>query len=80
MASSARLLAKTDVGIGITGIAGPKGQTPQKPLGLVFIALESKNKRTCERFIFKGSRTKVRRKAALKALELLKLLLINTDA
>lgn len=71
MANSARKLGGTDFGIGITGIAGPSGATSQKPLGLVFIALESKNKKLCERFIFEGNRETVRKKAALKALALL---------
>lgn len=40
MAASVRKLAKSDIGIGITGIAGPFGGTPQKPVGLVYIALD----------------------------------------
>ncbi len=71
MAQSIRRLAKTDFGIGITGIAGPTGATPNKPKGEVFIAIDSKNKKICKRFHFNGSRLAVRRKTALKALELL---------
>lgn len=75
MANHARLLAKSDLGIGITGIAGPSGGSEEKPVGTVFIAIDSKTKKICERFLFKGSRLKIRKKAALKALELLKLLI-----
>lgn len=41
MARNVREIADADFGIGITGIAGPDGATPEKPLGLVFIALAS---------------------------------------
>lgn len=71
MAKSVRNLAKTDFGIGITGIAGPGGEVPTKPVGTVFIALASKNKATCKKFFFLGNRSMVRKKAALKSLELL---------
>lgn len=72
MAGGIRKIAKTDFGIGITGIAGPSGGTPQKPVGTVFIALDSKNKNISKKFYFSGSRLTVRKKAALKALELLR--------
>ena len=71
MAQNIRKLAKTDFGIGITGIAGPTGGTLQKPVGTVFIALDCANKRICKRFCFSGGRITVRKKAALKSLELL---------
>lgn len=71
MAGCVRQLAKTDLGIGITGIAGPGGGSPEKPVGLVFIAIDGKNKRVCRRFIFKGSRISIRKTAVLKTLEML---------
>lgn len=72
LSKSVRKLAQTDLGLGITGIAGPTGATPKKPKGTVFIAIDSKNKKVCKEFHFKGNRTKIRKRAALKALELLK--------
>jgi len=75
MAKSVRALAKTDFGIGVTGIAGPDGGTKEKPVGTVFIALESKNKKLCKKFHFTGIRLTIRKKAALKALELLRALI-----
>lgn len=77
MAQSVRKLAKADFAIGITGIAGPTGGSKQKPVGTVFIAIDSKNKRICKRLNFKGSRSIIRKKTALAALELLKLLVIG---
>ncbi len=72
MAKSVRAIAKTDFGIGVTGIAGPSRVAFKKnPVGTVFIALESKNKKLCKKFHFAGNRLTVRKKAALKALELL---------
>jgi nicotinamide-nucleotide amidase len=71
MANSIRKILDADFGIGITGIAGPKGRNQDTPKGTVFIAINSKNKKICKRYLFKGSRNKIRKKAALKALELL---------
>ncbi len=71
MANSVRRLAKADYGIGITGIAGPGGATPKKPIGTVFIAVIGQSKKISKKFFFKGKRTLIQRQAALKALELL---------
>lgn len=43
MAKGVRQLAKSDLGIGITGIAGPGGGTPEKPVGLIYLALTDGN-------------------------------------
>lgn len=72
MAQNIRRIANVDFGIGITGIAGPKGASPGKPVGTVFVAIDSKKRKICKRFVFKGSRVLIRKKAALKAIELLK--------
>ena len=77
MAGRIRKVAHTDIGIGITGIAGPSKGSPQKPVGTVFIALDSKKKTICKKFHFKGTRLCIRKKAALKSLELLKEILIK---
>ena len=75
MAKSVRLIAKTDFGLGITGIAGPGGSSKEKPVGTVFIAVDSKKRVLCKKFIFRGSRLNIRKMAALKSLELLKKIL-----
>lgn len=72
MAKSVRIIANTDLGIGLTGIAGPSGGSREKPVGTVFIAISSKNKNICKKIFLTGNRITVRKKAALKALELLK--------
>ena len=77
MAGRIRKIAHTDIGIGITGIAGPNAGTPHKPVGTVFIALDSKKGKICKKFHFKGTRLCIRKKAALKSLELLKEMLIK---
>lgn len=72
MARSVRKLARADFGVAITGIAGPSGGTLKKPVGTVFIAVSSRRKTVCEKWLFKGSRTRIRIKSSLKALGLLK--------
>ncbi len=75
MSQAVRKLAKTDFGIGITGIAGPTGGSNIKPIGTVFISLAGKKQRICRKFRFQGSRRTIRKAAALAALILLKGLL-----
>ncbi len=71
MAIQAKKLAQTDFGLGITGIAGPTGATSANPIGTVFIAVASKNKTICKKYNFAGNRATIRKKAAVKSLELL---------
>lgn len=62
---------KTDMGISVTGIAGPKGDTPAKPIGLVFIGINIKGRVTVYKYNFKGNRKSIQQKSATRALELL---------
>ena len=71
MAKKIRGIAHATIGLGITGIAGPTGATKTKPLGLVYIALSTKQKQTCKRFNFKGSRLNIKNKSSQAALKLL---------
>jgi len=75
MAKNIRQIAKTDFGIGITGIAGPTRATQDKPIGTVFIALADKSKTICKKFTFQGNRASIRKESALKSLQLLKQIL-----
>lgn len=72
MAENVRAIAGADIGIGITGIAGPTGGTKSKPVGTVCIAVAAKDKDICQFFRFKGGRSRVRRASAIKSLELLR--------
>lgn len=56
MAEGIRTQSKTDIGIGITGIAGPTGDTPTKPLGLVYIGCSNSIETVVRKFIFKTDR------------------------
>jgi len=70
MAKGARRVLKTDFSIAISGIAGPTGSTPTKPVGLVFIAVCSKNKLRSFQFKFRGPRQSIKKQAAKKALDI----------
>lgn len=67
MAEGVSKLTGSSVGIGITGIAGPEGGTPQKPVGLVYVALHSPTHNWCDSFTFHGDRDNVRYSAAKMA-------------
>jgi nicotinamide-nucleotide amidase len=71
MAEAARTRFGTDYGIGVTGIAGPGGGTPEKPVGLVWFALAGPEGTTAHRSIFPGSREEIRARAAQTGLYLL---------
>ena len=72
MAKGARALLKTNIVVSVTGIAGPGGGTPEKPVGLVWFGVADGQEGTrAERRVFAGGRAAVRRQAAEHALELL---------
>jgi len=71
MAAGVRLLACADIGIGVTGIAGPTGGTKSKPVGLVYIGLVTDKKNTVKKFRFKGSRQEIKLRASQAALNLI---------
>ena len=71
MARGVRALSGSDLGIGITGIAGPSGSTEKDPVGTVYIALSSAKKEESVRKLFghaKSSRDEIRFRAASEAL------------
>jgi competence/damage-inducible protein CinA-like protein len=75
MASGARSALGTDVGVSVTGVAGPGGGTLQKPVGLVFIHAASPDASHGVELRLPGDRDAVRRRAAASALHLLRRLL-----
>src|SRR5437763_8289728 len=72
MAVGALARAPVDLAVSVTGIAGPGGATPTKPVGLVLFGLARRDG-TCltERRVFPGDRNAIRRAASRRALELL---------
>jgi nicotinamide-nucleotide amidase len=72
MARGARERAGVDVGVGITGIAGPDGGSDQKPVGTVFMAVSSPLGDVVRLHRFGGSRSTVRERATQTALDMLR--------
>lgn len=73
MARGAVARAGVDLAVSITGVAGPGGGTPQKPVGLVYLGIATKDGAAhVERRIFPGDRTQIREAALILALALLK--------
>jgi nicotinamide-nucleotide amidase len=73
MAIGARKKASTDYAISITGIAGPSGGTEQKPVGLVYISVDSEIGCDTQRCFFYHGRRFIRLRAAQTALNILRL-------
>ena len=73
MARAARKKAGTDYAISITGIAGPTGGTEQKPVGLVYISVDSENGCDTKRCFFHHDRQFIRLRAAQTVLNILRL-------
>jgi PncC family amidohydrolase len=71
MATGVRGSLKADVGVATTGIAGPGGGTPAKPVGLVYVAVATADTTRCERFVFSGDRQSIKQQTAVAALHLL---------
>jgi nicotinamide-nucleotide amidase len=71
MAAGVRERTGADVGVSVTGIAGPGGGTPEKPVGLVWIAIHSSDAKA-RRFHVVGDRAEIRQRAAQAALEMVR--------
>ena len=73
MAEGIRKRCGADIGVSTTGIAGPDGGTDDKPVGLVYIGLSIGDKTIVTRNVFNGDRNSVRRRACLKAFDMIRL-------
>jgi PncC family amidohydrolase len=71
MAHGVRTRLQTAVGVSTTGIAGPGGGTPTKPVGLVYICVVTPETTLCRRYIFDGDRQTNKQQTALRAFELI---------
>ena len=67
----------TDCAISVTGIAGPDGGTPEKPVGLVFIGVKCFDQFLVKEYRFRGSRSQVRERTAAVALNTLRRMLLG---
>lgn len=72
LARNIRHLAQANIGLGVTGIAGPTGAMPCKPVGTVFIAVSIGHNVYFKKFNFRGNRLKIKELAKDAALGLLK--------
>lgn len=77
MAEGIRRASGADIGVGITGIAGPGGGTEKKPVGLVYIGVADARQTVVRRFHLIGTRTKIRYAACLNALNEVRKILLN---
>jgi competence/damage-inducible protein CinA-like protein len=75
MADGIRMRARADLGVGVTGIAGPTGGTPEKPVGMVVVAVVTAGERRCRTFRFFGEREQVKFQASQSALDMVRRLL-----
>ena len=72
MAEGVRKIGKTDLGLAVTGIAGPTGGTEEKPVGTVFIALTDGKKTICHRSFYRWDRRRIKMVSSQSALMMLK--------
>ena len=77
MAEGGRRLLGTDICLSTTGIAGPSGASPEKPVGLFYIGLAAGGKSTSQKHAFGGNREENKKDASEAALSLLKQYLLQ---
>jgi competence/damage-inducible protein CinA-like protein len=77
MADGIAVRSGSGVGIGITGIAGPGGGTPEKPVGTVAIAVQTPSRHQVRTFQFLGGRDMVKFQSAQAAMNMLRLMLLD---
>lgn len=80
MAAGVRETLQADIGLAVSGIAGPGGGTPTKPVGLTWIGLSAKAENLAQSYVFAGGRLQVKEQAAEQALHfVLRYLLDKTE-
>lgn len=79
MAKGARLASGSDLGLAVTGIAGPEGGSEDKPVGTVFVSLAALDGCWTKRFQFNGSRDEIRTLTAWTALDWLRRYLLKRE-
>ena len=79
MASGARAALDADIALAVTGVAGPDGGTPEKPVGLVFLHVEGSDRKAALRLELPGDREAVQTRSAASVLHLLRRVLTQPD-
>ncbi len=77
MAEGGKRLLDVDICVSVTGIAGPSGATPEKPVGLFYIGLAAEGEKLSQKYVFQGSREENKRDAAEAMLNMLKQYLLQ---
>jgi PncC family amidohydrolase len=70
MARGVRIALAADIGVSVSGIAGPTGGTPEKPVGTTWIGYSSPQEEDARQYLFKGDRLAIKDQAAEAALQL----------
>jgi len=72
MVKNLNKISKTNISVSITGVAGPKGGTKQKPVGLVYVGIKKGNKTLVKKYLFKNKkRNSIQKTTVNKALNLI---------
>ena len=72
MVKNLNKISKTNISVSVTGIAGPKGGSKKKPVGLIFIGIKKGNKTLVKKYLFKNKkRISIQRVAVINALNLI---------
>ena len=79
MAVGVRKRSKSDIGLAVTGIAGPGGGSGEKPVGTVYIAIATTEENWVTKFLFPGSRRQVRELTAQSGLDLIRKYLLRRE-
>jgi len=79
MAQEVRKKAQADLGVGITGIAGPTGGTPEKPVGLVYVAFAWEEGCDVTKNLFLGKREAIKFQSSQKALDMIRRHLLKSS-
>lgn len=70
MAEGARVVFGADMGVSTTGVAGPGGGSPEKPVGLVYVAVSTHGGSSCRKVMSAGARDEIKRRSSESALAL----------